>query len=302
MYRKFEITNRRRVAALVALGLGTALYSIGPEVAFGADAQPRDFLPAPAGTQLALLYGIVDSSSSFYDTNRAKVPSSGLDDYVGIARYVYFYDIAGMRADINVVQPFGELNNMHIGGMDLATRDVSVGDTSIVSTFWLLNDPVHNRYFAVATYLTLPTGQYSSDKAGLGSNRWSAAVQPAFYFDIAPKWSVDLVGDITIYGDNNDGPGGVTIKKDPNFTGLAWLNYKVADASTLSIGVSATTGGKETWGVVDRGDSSVVTTRAAWLQMLNPTTQFVMQLSTDVYAENNFRRGVGGLVRLAKFF
>ena len=286
------------VAFLAAAALGL----LGTDAARAADAQPRDFVPAPAGTHLGLLYYLHGSSATFVDSNGNDVPGSGLDTNIGIARYVYFFDLGNMRADINVVQPFGGLSNMSIGGMPLDSDDFSLGDTSIVATVWPINDPEHNRYLAVATYLTLPTGEYDPDVASLGSNRWSLTVQPAYYFNIAPKWSVDLVGDVTIYGDNDDGPGGVTIEKDPNFTALGWLNYHASDVTTFSIGASTTWGGEETWGGASRGDSNVTTVRAAWSQMLNPTTQLVVEVGADVDAENTFERDVGAVFRLAKFF
>lgn len=286
----------------VALLSAAALGSLGTGAALAADAQPRDFLPAPAGTHLGLLYYLHGSSDTFVDSNGNDVPGSGLDTDIGIARYVYFFDIGDMRADINVVQPFGGLSNMSIGGVPLASDDFSLGDTSIVATVWPLNDPENNRYFAVATYLTLPTGEYEPGVASLGSNRWSMTVQPAYYFSLSPQWSVDLVGDVTIYGDNDNGPGGVTIAKDPNFTALGWLNYHVSDVTTVSFGVSTTWGGEETWGGVARDESKVTTVRAAWSQMLNPSTQMLVEVGADVDAENNFERDVEAVFRLAKFF
>ncbi|AER57480.1 hypothetical protein DSC_14180 [Pseudoxanthomonas spadix BD-a59] len=87
-----------------------------------------------------------------------------------------------------MVQPFGGLSNMSIGGQRLASDDFSLGDTSIVATFWPINDPERNRYFAVATWLTLPTGHDDANVSGLGTNRWSVSVQPAYYFNLAPRW------------------------------------------------------------------------------------------------------------------
>jgi len=303
MTRVFAATTygaaRRGAAALLCAAMpGLA----GGGAALAADAQPRDFLPAPAGTHLGLLYYLHGSSDTFVDANGNEVPGSGLDTNIGIARYVYFFDIGGMRADINLVQPFGGLSDMSIGGAPIASEEFSLGDTSIVATVWPFNDPENNRYFAVATYLTLPTGDYDANVASLGTNRWSVTVQPAYYFNIAPRWSVDLVGDVTIYGDNDDGPAGAKIEKDPSFTALGWLNYHASDMSTVSFGLSTTQGGEETWGGVRQGDSRVTTVRAAWSQMLNPTTQLVVEFGTDVDAENSFERDTSALLRLAKFF
>ncbi len=294
--------SRTRYSAAILLSAAVLATLAAVDAAWAADAQPRDFLPAPAGTNLALLYYLHGSSDTFIDSTGTNVPGSSLDTDVGIARYVHFFDIGDMRADINLVQPFGGLSNMSIGGTSLASDDFSLGDTSIVATIWPLNDPKNNRYFAVATYLTLPTGEYDPNVASLGSNRLSVTVQPAFYFNIDPKWSVDLVGDVTLYGNNDDGPGGVTIKKDPTFTALSWLNYHASDITTISIGLSTTHGGEETWGGVARGESHLTTVRAAWSQMLNPTTQFVTEVGTDVDAKNTFKRDLEVVLRVAKFF
>lgn len=176
MKDSFRAIGRAAVGAFSAAMLG----SLGAGSALAADAQPRDFLPAPAGTHLGLLYYLYGKSNTFVDADGNEIPGSGLDTNIGIARYVYFFDIGNMRADINVVQPFGGLSNMSIGGAPIESNDFALGDTSIVATVWPLNDPERNRYFAVATYLTLPTGEYDRDVASLGSNRWSVTVQPAY--------------------------------------------------------------------------------------------------------------------------
>ncbi|MCL7466739.1 transporter [Phaeovulum sp. NW3] len=158
------------------------------------------------------------------------------------------------------------------------------------------------RYFGIATYLTLPTGDYSSTEPSLGTNRWSMAIQPAFLFNVAPNWSVDLVGDVTIYGDNDDGLGGATVEKDPSFTALGWVNYHASEKTTVSIGATTSWGGAETVGGIQGVDVKSTTVRAAWSQLLTPTSQFMMEVGHDVEAENTFERDTTVTLRLAKFF
>ncbi len=282
--------------------LSGAAFTLGADAALAVDAQALDFVPPPAGTRLGMLYYLHGSSDTLVDGSGDEVPGSELDTNVGVARYISFFDIGSMRTGINVVQPFGGLSDMSIGGRTQASDEFGLGDTSIVATFWLVNEPERNLYFSVANYLTLPTGDYDPDVASLGSNRWSGAVQPALHYGFAPRWSVELMGDVTIYGDNDDGPGGVTIKKDPSFTAIGWLNYHVSGVTVLSVGVSTTWGGKETWGGIDHGDSRVSTPRATWSQMLNPTTQLLLEVGTDVNAENTFERKFETVLRLAKVF
>jgi len=281
-------------AGLVIPWLTTAAYAW--------DAQPRDFVPAPAGTNPGLFYYLGTTSDNFVDANGNDLPGSSLDTNVWLARYVYFFDIGNMRADVNVLQPFGGLNNMSLGGTNIDSDEFSLGDTTLVGTIWPLNDPENGRYFAIATYLTLPTGSYSATEPSLGSNRWSMAIQPGFLFNVAPKWSVDLAGDITIYGDNEDGPGGANVEKDPSYTALGWVNYHASDKTTLSVGATTSGGGAETVGGIQGADVTSTTVRVAWSQLLTPTTQFLMEVGHDVEAENTFERDTTVTLRLAKFF
>lgn len=290
-----------RNSVLVAAGLA-AHCLMGGTAAYAWDLQPRDFVPAPAGTQLGLVYYLGSTSDTFVDGNGDEVAGSSLDVNMGLLRYVYYFDVAGMRADVNVLQPFGGLNNMSVGGTSIDTKDFSLGDLTFVGTIWPLNDPENGRYFGIATYLTMPTGDYSATQPGLGSNRWSAAIQPGFLFNIAPKWSVDLGGDVTIYGNNGDGPGGADVEKDPSYTALGWLNYQASDSTVLSVGVTTNWGGAETVGGGKGDDVQSTTVRAAWSQLLNPTTQFLMEVGHDVDAQNTFERDTTLTLRLAKFF
>ncbi|WP_164135297.1 transporter, partial [Stenotrophomonas maltophilia] len=82
------------------------------------------------------LYYLNSSSNTFVDSHGNNVPGSSLDTNIGIARYVYFFDIGTMRTDFNVVQPFGGLSNMSIGGAKFATDDFTLGDTTFVATIW----------------------------------------------------------------------------------------------------------------------------------------------------------------------
>lgn len=290
-----------RYSVLVAAGLAAQCLMSGT-AAYGWDAQPRDFVPAPAGTQLGLVYYLGSTSDTLVDGNGNDVAGSSLDTNVGLLRYVYFFDVAGIRTDVNVLQPFGGLDNMSIGGTAVGTKDISFGDTTLVGTIWPLNDPENGRYFAIATYLTLPTGEYSATEPGLGSNRWSFAIQPGFVFNIAPKWSVDLVGDVTIYGDNDEGPGGANVEKDASYTALGWINYSASDKTMFSAGVTTSWGGAETVGSIKGADVESTTVRVAWSQMLDPTTQFLMEVGHDVDAQNTFERDTTLTLRLAKFF
>ncbi|WP_254657295.1 hypothetical protein, partial [Sphingobium fuliginis] len=89
------------------------------------------------------------TSDTLVDGNGHDVADSNLDTNVILLRYVKYFDLAGMRADVNVLQSFGGLNNMRIAGTDIDTKHFSSGDLTLVGTIWPLNDPKNGRYLAL---------------------------------------------------------------------------------------------------------------------------------------------------------
>jgi len=268
-----------------------------------ADAQPGDFIPAPAGTNLALMYYSYSDLSSYIDKNGNAIPNSELVTSVAIARYVRYFDLGGMIADINILQPFGGFPQAKLGGAELNAQAFGLGDTILVFTIWPVNDPKNNVYFGIATYLTLPTGNYDRDFAvNLSSNRWSVAIQPGLVVPLWDKWSMDLVGDITFYGDNSDGAGGALIEQQPSMTALAWLKYSFSQSTVGSVGITHTYLGEQKFNYVSQGDSSTTAIRGAISQMLTPSSQVLLELSHDIDANNSFKKEIGALFRFTAIF
>jgi hypothetical protein len=298
----------RGVTAPVSVGIsGTllllSLIAAAPK-AHAADAQPFDFVTAPAGTNLALLYYAYGNSTEYKDSQGDKVPGSSLESNIIIARYVRYFELGGMTADVNVIQPFGGFNDVKIGGNDLSHEDFNIGNTTLVFTIWPVNNTEKQIYFGIANYLNMPTGSYDSDQSvNLGDNRWSFTVQPALHAKVYDKISVDLVGDITVYADNNDAaPNSGRLSQDPSFTRIGWLNYSFTPATAASIGVSYTYNGEEELDGVNLGDSYVTKIRAAVSTFVTPTIQVLLQVDHDVDVKNSFSQDFGGMIRLLKVF
>jgi len=251
-----------RYSTLDAAGL-SALCLTGALPVYGWDENPRDFIPAPAGTNLRLVHYLDSISDEFVDGNGNDVADSSLDVNTGFIRYVHYFDMAGMWADVNVLQPFGRSEQHEHRRDQHRHQEFFFGDLTLVGTIWPMSDLGNGRHFGVATYLTMPSGQYSATRPGLGSNRRSVAIQPGFLFNITPKWSVDLVGDVTIFSDNGDGLGGITVEKALSFIALGWLNYHASDSMTLSLGVKTNWGGAETARSVEGPGVSSPTARVA---------------------------------------
>lgn len=273
-----------------------------PGIASAADTQPGDFIPAPPGTQGFLLYGFY----SHYDDatfSESTIPAT-LESYVIMPRYVYFYDIAGMTADINVLVPIGKLAHASVGGVPLHGTE-GFGDLTVAGTLWLVNDPKANRYLALAGYLNFPTGSYvAGNDLNLGSNRYSGTLQLGSIYGLNDKWFLEFVVDATAYADNDDVDGkGATLSQDPTYTFQSWVNYQAFEKVRLSLGYAAYWGGEQTVNGLANGiTSEKQQVRAAITYSIAPTVQVLAQVNHDFDVTGGLHQNTSGLIRLMNLF
>ena len=283
-------------------GTATAALALSPMAASAADTQPGDFIAAPPGTNGILLYGIYGNNDGA-TIGGVDLPAS-LESYVIMPRYVYFFEVGGMTADINVLLPMGKLSNGSLGGADLGSAD-GFGDLTVAATLWLVNNPASNRYMGVAGYLNFPTGSYDPDDAlNLGSNRVSGTLQLGGVYGLSEKWYLDLVGDVTLYGDNRNanGAGGI-LSQDPTYTVQSWINYQSTDKLRLSLGYGGYWGGDQSLDDVANGiTSEKQQVRAAATISITPTLQLLGQINHDFDVKGGFKQDVSALFRIMKVF
>jgi hypothetical protein len=281
-----------------------SLVAFAATEAQAVDTQPFDFVPAPAGTNLALAYYAYGDSSEYISASGNKVNGSSLQSNIMIARYVHYFDFFGMTADINFLQPFGAFNDVKIGGRPLTHNDFDIGNTTLIFTIWPINDAERQIYFGIANYLIVANGSYDVRKSiNLGDNRWSFVIQPAFHAKLYDKVSIDLVGDVSFYGDNNDAsPSGGQLSQEPSFSVQAWLNYNFTPTIAASIGMSHLYNGEQKLDGVSLSDGHVTKIKAALSTFVTPTTQVLLQIDHDVSVENSFSQEFGATLRLMTVF
>ena len=209
------------------------------------DVDAGDYQAAPPGTNLGLLY-LQHASRDVLNTD------------IGILRLVHFTEIGGMVADPQVLIPFGRLS----GRDGLAGESASgFGDVIFASTFWPQNDPDRGVWTGFTPYLYVPTGEYDrNNELNLGENRWKFNLQVAHVRRLSERFSIDLVGDVMIHGDNKDfGPTGQTMSQDPLYQAQGWLRYHLSPTSDLRFLVSHVWGGETSVDGVDRDDRASTT-------------------------------------------
>ncbi|MBL8473595.1 MAG: transporter [Rhodocyclaceae bacterium] len=272
-----------KIAALMA-----AAFASIPASALDADA--GDYTALPAGTNLALLYYQHATRDELY-ANGSKVPGSNrLDSDVGILRGVHFMDIGGTIVDPQFLLPFGTLkakDNLS------ALGDTSgVGDLILGATVWLLNNPKANTYVGVTPWVYAPTGSYDKNRAlNLGENRWKYALQLGFITGLTDKLLLDLIGDVTWYGKNDDfGPTSATMKQRAMYEFQAYLRYQLTPTWDVRMGALHYSGGEtEVNGVMqnDRTRTTKFTVGTAFF--VTPKIQLMANYGQDGSVHNGLR-------------
>lgn len=249
-----------------------------------------DYTALPAGTNLGLLYYQHAERDSLYADGHKQPIDAGLDSDVGILRGVHFMQLGDYIVDPQFLLPFGNVRAKD----DLSDlgSDSGTGDLILAATVWLLNEPEQRRYFGITPFLWLPTGSYDNDNAiNLGENRWKFALQAGYIQGLTDKLTLDLVGDVTFFGDNDDyGSASVTHKQDAQYEGQAFLRYNFTERFDVRAGVSKTWGGESEIDDLDMDDKPGTTKFTVGTSyFVTPSTQLMVNYGQDLSVDNGLK-------------
>lgn len=274
-----------------------------PMAAQAVDVDAGDFVPAPAGTTMGMLYLQHAERDELYAQGRQVAGEPRLVSDVGIARLVHYTQIGGLTVAPQILMPFGQLE----AGRDTSALGSTsgVGDVILASPVWLVNDPASRTHLAIAPYLFLPTGNYHHARAlNLGENRWKFNLQVGFVKGLTDKWSVDLTGDVMLHGKNDEyGTSSATLEQKPLYQGQAHLRYQFTPGANVFVGMSQTWGGETQVNGVDSHDEG----RQRKVSLggscfIRPTTQLLVSLGRDLKVQNGFKENARINLRLLQVF
>ncbi|WP_371229578.1 transporter [Pseudomonas sp. QE6] len=294
---KTELVNTLPLA--IMLGLSVSLSPMAKAV----DVDAGDYTALPEGTNLGLLYYQHAERNTVYSDGH-KVPiNARLDSDVGILRGVHYMKLGDYIVDPQFLLPFGHLQAKD-DTKDLGS-DSGTGDLILAATIWLLNDPANRRYFGITPFLYVPTGSYDKDRAvNLGENRWKLALQAGYITGLTDKLTLDLVGDVTFFGHNNDfGPASQTQKQSELYQGQVFLRYNFTERFDVRAGYSKLWGGEsEVAGVHlnDEPETRKFTVGASYF--VTDGTQLMVNYGRDLSVENGFKEDNRVNVRLMQIF
>ncbi|WP_299200001.1 transporter [uncultured Amphritea sp.] len=283
---KISDPDLKKSSIIISIILGSALSTS----AFAIDVDAGDYTALPAGTNLAIAYYQNASRDELYAGGKKLAGDYSLDSDVGILRGVHFTEIGGYTVDPQFLLPFGSLD---AGGYVAALGEESgVGDLILAATVWLVNKPAENTYFGITPFLYVPTGSYDNDSAlNLGENRWKFTLQGGYITNLTEKVALDLVADVTLYGDNDDfGPGKGTLEQASSLQVQSYLRYQMNPSWDLRAGVSQSWGGETKVDGVNQNDEAEITKMTlGTAYFVDPTLQLLVNYGRDLDVKNGFK-------------
>lgn len=296
MHQKTVIA--RKLAAL----LGANLFLAGSAHSVTIDA--GDYTRLPDGTNLAVLYYQHFEGKQLYSQGNQLSGNARLSADVGILRGVRFMDIGDFTVVPQFLLPFGQLNT----GGDLAglSSTNGIGDLIFAPTIHLIKDPERKRAFAVTPWLYMPTGNYDRNNAlnAFGENRWKLDMQVGYITPLSDKWSLDLIGDVVWYGDNNDfGNTSATLKQSLSYQLQTHLRYHITPGTYVAGMLSYDWGGETKINGVSQGDRQERTKALLTVgHFVTPSIQILGSYGQDLSVRTGVKEDNRFNLRLVKVF
>ena len=266
--------------------------------------QPYQFVPLPAGTNLAIGYYVYGNNTEFNVARGRTIKDSRNEVNIGIIRFVHFLDVAGHPAGIQVIQGFGSLSAARIGGQRVGSA-YGIQDTTLSAFIFPYVNIATKTNFVVNGFLYPPDGSYDRSSAiNLGGNRWSGDVQFGLSQGIGERFAFDAEFDARLYGDNDSYvPGNRRLSQDPTYRVQLWANWRWNAAFTTSIGYEGLFGGsQQVNGFFNGSKTEEQRIRSNAALFLTPTVQAMLELNHDVHVVGGFKQDFGAQVRLLKIF
>ncbi len=301
--RGFTLTK-----SLLQLGIGgliCLLLTIGSVRRAGAqEIEPYEFVPLPAGTNLAIGYYAYGHNTDFNVARGSTIKGSGLEINIGIGRYVHYFDIGGHPAGVQIIQNFGSLSAAHIDGQRLGSA-FGAQNTTLSAFIWpYVNTATKTNVIAVG-FINPPDGTYDKrSPINLGDNRWRGTIEVGLSQGLGDNLAFDASFDVQFYGDNNSYvPGSRRLSQDPTYRAQLWANWRWSPAFTTSIGYEGFFGGsQQVNGFFDGSKTETQRVRAAAALFVTPRIQTLLELNHDVHVVGGFKQEFGATVRVLYVF
>jgi len=287
---------------LLACAMGFGLV----RPAMAVDVNSADYVPAPAGTNIAAFYTTYATRGSYKGLGGPEITKdTNLESFVAMPRLIHYMDVGGITVAPQVLTPFGTLFNGKLGGASLKSTG-GAADVILAAPIWFGNNAQSASYFAVTPYLFVPVGSYKiGDPLNLGESRWKFDLQAGLAQGLSPDALLQITGDVMWYGSNNDalGRGIGRLEQDNTYQLQTWLSYIPPSDKTwrVAVGYSKYWGGQQRLNGAPTGAATQADQiRFELSKFVTPDFQILGQIQHDIAATGGFREDLRATIRLLK--
>lgn len=239
---------------------------------------PGDYVPAPAGATVTALYAQRQKADRVYESGHRVVDKLGLKLDIGVLRVMHYFELDGKPADLELVLPFGR---QRVSGDD--ARLSGLGNLILGTTLWTQSDEASQTHLGWAGYLSMPTGEHRQEGFFASENRYALDLQVGYITPLAPKVSLDLLGQTELYSRDDT----TRVERKPLVRGFAHLSYHLSDSTRLAFTVRQAYGARETLdGKTVLGSKRDTNLMLTWQHQVTDALQLQLQYAKDVKVRN----------------
>ena len=257
-------------------------------ITFAIDLQPGE-IKAPAGSFNAaqMSYVYVEKGDKY--THGSKTSStSNINQNAFLLRLSHAFEINQIPAIVYAASTINHLENRDVPNA-ANTNSNGIGDTTLVFALWPYVDRAKEEYLGLATYLTLPTGEYDKNSAvNIGSNVYQTAFQAGYQRKLIDNVNWMSALDVVLAGDNKQFLGNKKLEKDPLYNFQTGLQYVFNPTYSASVGYFYTVGGESTVDGADRGDINKIHRYQLTGQGIYNFGRLMLQYGSEFANENSY--------------
>ena len=273
--------NKLKLLYVIALAMMS-------NITFAIDLQPGE-IKAPAGTFNAaqMSYVYVEKGDKY--THGSKTSStSNIKQNAFLLRLSHAFEINQIPAIVYAASTINHLENRDIPNA-ANTNSNGIGDTTLVFALWPYVDRAKEEYLGLATYLTLPTGEYDKNSAvNIGSNVYQTAFQAGYQRKLIDNVNWMSALDVLLAGDNKQFLGNNKLEKDPLYNFQTGLQYVFNPTYSASVGYFYTVGGESTVNSIDQGNINKIHRYQLTGQGIYNFGRLMLQYGSEFANENSY--------------
>jgi hypothetical protein len=281
--------NLRRFIAFTLLAF--------PLISSAIDLQPNDIVAPLPGKNHAMISYVNAESGTFYRNGSAvstrPFASPNISLQSAIARVSTSYSVKDLPAVSYLQIPYGTIQPA--GSLANYPASTGVGDLTFATAIWPYADRINRKYFAVAGYLTAPTGSYNSQQVfNTGENRYRSDIQMGYQQPIIENLDGMIAVDTMWFGGNSQcaaaclSANNTSLNQKPLTSTQLGPIYKINQNYTVGASYFYVAGGATTIG--NTYQNNVVNTQRFLLSALAyyPFGRISLQYGRDMEIKNGF--------------